>query len=159
MLPKQFIINWTQKFIHGWLIFCVGGVGSLTYFDGLLPGHTHGEHPFHLSIFEESPHVHNPLPPLPEDLAERARFWLVSRLNPQTDMLNAAQTLAHGLSHFFASDLSGGYLLTAAHLKIFALFVLFGSVALAALDKRSAWLPPPDKPPIFLSQPVFKKSH
>ncbi len=148
MLSKQRVISFAEKLIYGWLIFCVGGVGSLTYFDGLLPGHEHGEHPYHLTIFEESPHVHNPLPPPRQILAKQARFWLISRLNPQTDILSIAQNLANGFTRFFASGLSDGYILTAAHLKIFDLPSLFGPIALAALNGRSAWLSPLDKPPI-----------
>jgi hypothetical protein len=151
MLPKNILITWIQKLSYGWLVFCVGGVGSLTYFDAFAPGHEHGQHPFHLSIFEEVGHHHEAPLPQPEALTEQMRFWLTSRFNPQTDFLGAAQNLASGFTRFFGSGLSDGYILTAAHCKIFDLLLLFGSVVLAGLTGQSTWLAPPEKPPTSLS--------
>jgi hypothetical protein len=150
MLHHKILAVWIKKLFYGWLIFCIGGVSSLTYFDGFAPGHEHGRHPYHLSIFDEAPHAHNPLPPLSEDLAEQMRFWLVSHLNPLTNILRAAQNFAPGFSSFFASGLGDGYILMATRFKIFHLPALFDVVALATLNGRSAWLVPLDKPPIFL---------
>ncbi|MBE7556334.1 MAG: hypothetical protein HS126_35225 [Anaerolineales bacterium] len=150
MLHHTILTGRIKKLFYGWLIFCVGGVSSLAYFDGFAPGHEHGQHPYHLSIFDEAAHAHNPLPPLHEDLTEQMRFWLASRLNPQADFFVAAQNLGVGFSRFFASGLGDGYILTAAYLKIFGLPSLFGSVERIAFKGRSAWPIPLDKPPIFL---------
>ena len=149
MRPKQLVISWTQKFVYSWLVFCVGGVGSLTYFDGFLPGHEHAHHPYHWSLFEQPGHTHNPLPPRPEVLAEQMRFWLVSRLNPQTDFV-ATQNLGPGFARFFASGLSDGYILTTLPPHIFDQPALSGSVSSAGLAGRSAALAPPEKPPRFI---------
>lgn len=149
MLPKQLVLNWMQKLIYGWLIFCIGGVGPLTYFDGFTPGHAHDEHPYHWTIFEGPPHVHNPLPPLSETLAEQDHFWLISHLTFQTELLISAQSLTSGFSRFFTSGLSDGYILTASHLKVVNLPARFSLITLVALTGRSAWLAPPDKPPTF----------
>ncbi|MBE7467519.1 MAG: hypothetical protein DPW09_15035 [Anaerolineae bacterium] len=147
MLRDKILRVWIKKLVYGWLIFCVGGVSSLTYFDGLLPGHEHDQHPYHLSIFEESSHTHQHGSSPPETEVEQIRFWLVSRLNPQTDFILATQNLGPGLSQFFTSGLSDGYILTIAQLNIFALPPLLGSIALAALSKQSVSLAPLDKPP------------
>jgi hypothetical protein len=151
MLPKnnQIAIAWIQKLIYGWLIFCIGGGGSLTYFDGFLPGHEHGEHPFHLSLLEGSAHAHHLSLSQSEVLTERMRFWLASRLNPQANFISDPQNLAPGFSTFFSSGLSDGYILIAARSQIISLPLCFGPVALAALTGQSAWLAPPEKPPLL----------
>jgi hypothetical protein len=64
MLLKEIYRDWFQKFIYAFLVFCIGGINSLVYFDDFLPGHEHGLHPYHLSIWTEPVHHHNPLPPL-----------------------------------------------------------------------------------------------
>ncbi len=151
MLRRKKLMTWFQKSIHSLLIVCLGGIGSLTYFDGFLPGHEHGEHPYHWVVFAEPAHSHNPLPPPPEVQAARARSWLVMRLNPYTDFLNVAQAFEPGFARFFTTGLSSGYILTAAGLKTVPLPCLLGSVVQAVLTGRSAWLPPPHKPPIFLA--------
>jgi hypothetical protein len=152
MPSKQRVISLAQKFIYGWLIFCIGGVGPLTYFDGLLPGHEHKQHPFHFSVFESvDHHHHNPLPPLPtpEILAQQARLWLIRRFMPETDVLVAHQ-LTSGLAYFFSSGLSDGYLLTAGQASLFYDNFHFGSATPYVLAGRSALLPPFEKPPQLL---------
>src|SRR5262245_34325468 len=104
MMPKRLVTSWVQKLIHGWLIFCIGGVGSMTYFDGFMPGNAHDQHPYHWTIFEESSHVENPLPPLPETL-DRVHLWRVTLLSVYADILSTPQNLALGFSQFFVSGL------------------------------------------------------
>lgn len=142
MLLYRILWGWIKKLVYGWLIFCVGGVGSLTYFDGLMPGHKHGQHPYHLSIFEESSHAHPHEPHLPETETGLIRFRFIRNLNPQADFLVAAPNFNPGLSQFFASGLSNGYLLTITQFKIFAFPSLLGSTALVALSRQSASLGP-----------------
>lgn len=149
MLRHKVLRLWIEKLVYGWLMFCVGGVGSLTYFDGLLPGHEHGQHPYHLSIFEESSHGHHHESPLPEIETEQTRFWFIRGLNPQADLILTVQNLNPGLTQFFVSGLSNGYLLTIAQFKIFTFPALLGSIAPAALSGQSVSLAPHDKPPSF----------
>lgn len=143
---------WIKKLVYGWLIFCVGGVGSLTYFDGLMPGHEHGQHPFHLSIFEESSHGHHHELHQPKAKTEIGliRLWFIRNLNAQADFILAAQNLSPGLSQFFVSGLSSGYLVPIAQFRFFTFPSLLGSTALVALSGQSASLAPHDKPPSFL---------
>jgi hypothetical protein len=150
MPSKKILKIWLQKFIYGLLIFCVGGLGSLTYFDGFLPGHEQGRHPYHLSIFEEPAHNHDhhlPSPPEPKVLAQQMNLRLAGRFRGQADFILAQQHLTSGLLQFFQSGLSDGYLLTVACGDIFNNITLFGSIGLAILTGRSALLPLPDPPP------------
>jgi hypothetical protein len=147
MRLKKALLIWTQKFFYGWLIFCIGGIGSLTYFDGFLPGHDQGQHPYHLSLLE-APNHHHDSPsdsPEPEDRAQPPSLWLISRWG--ADFIMAQQHLAAGLAQFFASGLNDGYLLTRAHFQIFNDTSPLGSLLLVILTGRSALLPPPEKPP------------
>lgn len=150
MFLKKSLTIWAQKFIYGWLIFCIGGIGSLTYFDGFLPGHEHAQHPYHLSILEGVHHHSHDSLPLPlqsEVLAQRISLWLVSRFRIDIDFIVAQQHLAPGLAQFFASGLNHGYLLTVGRAHIFNNTSFFGSVMVHILTGRSALLPPPEKPP------------
>lgn len=142
MLQKNVLGDWIQKLLYSWLVFCVGGVGSLTYFDGFLPGHDHGEHPYHMSIFEESAHSHHSHSSQYETLAYYIRF----RLNPRTILIGVAQNLIPGFSRIFVSGLSDGYILTTVRLRICGPLP-FGLVACATFTGQSAWIAPPDKPP------------
>lgn len=142
MLQKNIWGDWIEKLLYGWLIFCVGGVGSLTYFDGFLPGHEHGEHPYHVSIFEESTHSHHPRSPQYNTLTYYIRF----RLNPRTLLIGEAQNQIPGFSRIFASGLSDGYILITIRPKIFVP-PIFGPVTYAAVTRQSAWIAPPEKPP------------
>jgi hypothetical protein len=147
MLLQKRVIASLRKLIYGLLIFCIGGIGSLTYFDGFLPGHEHGQHPYHWTIFEEPSHTHTHSPSPPKKLAPPASFWLFARQNHQHDLLHLAQTLAPGFARFFASGLSDGYILTTAGLTLLDLPRLFTARPPAALFEQSAWLAPPDRPP------------
>jgi hypothetical protein len=144
---KYRLMTLLQKFIYIWLIFCLGGVGPLIYFDGSMPGHEPGEHPYHVSIFEEASHIHNPLPPQPEALVEQLGFELFSQLDPHFHLIIAAQTFTPGFSQFFTSGLSKDYVLTTAPLKIFNLPSLFRPVNALSVTGQSAFSAPPDKPP------------
>ncbi|MFN8459355.1 MAG: hypothetical protein U0401_32675 [Anaerolineae bacterium] len=147
MLPKNILGDLIQKLLYGWLIFCVGGVSSLTYFDGFLPGHEHGEHPYHLSFFEEPAHIHHLHPPQPETLVE----YINSHLNPQIIVIGVAHEIVSGFSSIFVSGLNDGYILTVIGLKIFDPLHLFGSIIQASFDGQSAWVAPLEKPPSVYS--------
>ena len=139
MRLKKVLIGWFQQFIYILLIFCIGGVGSLAYFDAFLPGHAPGHHPYHLSILEESVHVHNPLPPLPE--AEVLALFTMAYQS----------TVPSGIVCFCHLSPSHDYLLTVIHINLFSDTSLFNHISVTTLVRRSAWLLLPDKPP----QPYF----
>jgi hypothetical protein len=156
MLLKKAFMTWGQKFICGWLIFCIGGIGSLTYFDAFLPGHAPGQHPYHLSILEESDHHYRDNPDhKPPTLISEARvflvhmqLWALRRFRPEADFIMPVYQLAPGLAQFFVSGLASGYLVVSTWTHLFNHLPLFGSVAQTALFWQSAWLAPPEKPPI-----------
>jgi len=132
---KKVVIGWAQNVIYSLLIFCIGGVGSLAYFDAFLPGHAQGHHPYHLSILEESVHVHNPLPPLPE--AEVLALFTTAYQS----------TVPNGKVCFCHLSPSHDYLLTVIHINLFSDTSLFNRILVTTLVRRSIWLSLPDKPP------------
>ena len=136
MLP-----NWIERIVFYLLIICVGGVGSITYFDAFLPGH--GPHPYHLSILENR-HPHNPLPPPPR----AATGSLTGQFTGQP-VLGMGQGLMPGLTQFFQSGLNNGYLLAEGQITIDNTPALADRVLTDILPGRSALLLPPDKPPTF----------
>jgi hypothetical protein len=140
-------MNLLHKLFYIWLIFCLGGVGPLIYFDGFTPGHEHGEHPYHVTIFEEVSHLHNPLPPEPEPLAEQVALELLNQLDSHSHLLIAAQPLIPGFSRFFTSGLNNGYVLITTPFKVFNLPSFFRPVSVLRVTGQSAFLAPPDKPP------------
>jgi hypothetical protein len=130
---------WIEKIIYGLLVLCVGGVGSLTYFDAFVPQHTH---PYHLTILEEPNHSHNPLP-LP---VETARQRLKSQLAAHPTLL-AAHDAIPGLAFFTQSTLGQGYVLTEGRIEFCVCPSLIGRLPAVDPAERSALLLPPDKPP------------
>ena len=134
---------WIEKIIYGLLVFCVGGVGSLTYFDAFLPHHAH---PYHLTIMERPNHVHNPLPLPAEAAGHLLRQRLESQLSPYPILL-AAQGSTPGLAFFTQSILSQGYVLTDGRIEFCACSSLTGQLTISDPAENSALLPPPDKPP------------
>ncbi len=134
MLLEKVLRGWTQKFTYAFLIFYIGGVDSLVYFDGFLPGHEHGLHPYHLSIGAESRHSHNPLPPPSQ--------------SGDLTLLNAVDRNAvHGVVCSCHLSSSHDYLLTIAHSNLLSDSPFFNRLVTASVAERSAWLSPPDKPP------------
>ena len=134
---------WIERMIYGLLLFCVGGVSSLTYFDAFL---SHHAHPYHLTILEGPDHVHNPLP-LP---AETAQGYLRQRLDSQVapqPILLAAQGSTSGQAFFAQSTLSQGYVLTDGRIELCICPPLTGRLQTVAPARPSALLLPPDKPP------------
>ena len=129
------------------LVFFVGGVSSLTYFDAFLPGHESGRHPYHLTIFEEAAHHHNPLSPAVEKAAQSIEQWQLLRLKGSANFLMAHHHQQPGFVQFFQSGLSRGYLLLAAPVDVPSLAEPSGRIRELWLAGRSAWLPPPEKPP------------
>lgn len=136
----RFLID---RIIYGLLLLCVGGVGSLAYFDAFLPDHAH---PYHLTILEGPDHAHNPLP-LPAEIAQESlRQRLASQLTPRA-ILVAAYGSTPGLAFFTQSTLSHGYVLTDGRIEFCACFSLTGRLPANDPTESSTLLPPPDKPP------------
>ena len=134
---------WVERIIYGLLLFCVGGVSSLTYFDAFLPRHAH---PYHLTILDGPDHAHNPLP-LPAEIAQESlRQRLASQL-PLRPILVAAHNSTPGLAFFTQSTLSQGYVLTDDRIEFCACSSLIGQLPGSDPAESSALLPPPDKPP------------
>jgi hypothetical protein len=122
---------WIERVIYGLLLVCVGGVGSLTYFDAFLPHHAH---PYHLTILEGLDHAHNPLP-LP---AETAQEYLRQRLETQFapyPILLAGRGSTPGLAFFIQSTLSQGYVLTNDRIEFCAFLALTGRLPFPGVRK------------------------
>jgi hypothetical protein len=132
-----------QKFIQILLVFFVGGVASLTYFDAFLPGHDHQLHPYHVSLFEQPDHHHNPLP----DRTELIANWLAVNLSGQTHSIGQPFAFSSATAQFFQSGLSRGYLLMMVDDNLRVNRPFLGRVQEEWLQDNSAWLPPPLKPP------------
>lgn len=135
---------WIEKIVYGLLVLGVGGVGSLTYFDAFLPDHD--AHPYHISLWEQPAHAHNPLPPPPEIVAERLRQQLSIRFSGQPTLTGGQSGLA-GLPDYAQagqrySCLGGAELLFSPRQPALAARLPAYSAA-----GRPALLLPPDKPP------------
>lgn len=147
-VTKQPISRWINNFINGLLIFCVGGIGPLTYFDGFSPHHSH---PFHLSIFgsvpdhEQGSHCHG-LGEL-DYQQQPVEQWRIDPAARLTTVYTADPQTTSGFAHFFQSGLSHGFLLTGTELDIGAARSLYQRMPAGSLTERSIWLPPPKKPP------------
>jgi hypothetical protein len=137
---------WTKKFVCSLLIFCLGGVGPLIYTNPL--SSHQGVKIFSIAIFE---------PPL--DLSALAALrgaapnqilsrLLAQRFAAQADFISP-QPLVPSLVRIFQSDLSHSSLLPPGY-SLLLLLCLTRPPLAAPVSGRSAHLPPPDKPPIFL---------
>jgi hypothetical protein len=133
--------QWVDKFIAGWLIVAVGGLGSLAYCDSFLPGHEH--HAYHLSILAE--------PQTEPDPAAHAHQHVASRpaghFMPGLALMIADQGFLPGAEPFIQSSLHDGYLLTVAHVTMLQSLSFSRSLSRIVPKARAAWLPPSDKPP------------
>ncbi|MCL4294525.1 MAG: hypothetical protein KJ077_02300 [Anaerolineae bacterium] len=134
MLLKEVFRGWLQKFSYAFLIFCIGGMDSLIYFDGFLPGHEHGLHPYHLSIWTEPVHHHNPLPP-------------PSQSNILTLLTTTYQNTTQGVTCSCHLSPSNASLLTITQTNFFIDSPFFNRIFASSVVGRSIWLSPPDKPP------------
>lgn len=138
MLPA-----WIKKSIYGLLIFFVGGMGSLVYFDAFVPEHTH---PYHLSILEDGSHSHSPLPlPAPKAPQPFVGRWLTS------PALLASHSAAAGLIADFLNVSGDGCLMAGGRASIRYPLTQYGRVPALLLTDNSAVLQPPDKPPTLLA--------
>jgi hypothetical protein len=151
---KRTISNWINNAIYGLLIFCLGGVGPLTYFDAFSPHHGH---PFHLSLFGRvSDHPHEShCPGLDEQHHQHgqpAGSWQLKPLGEPGAAYTADQQTLPGFARFFQSGLSHGFLLTGAEIDIGPARSLSHRIPAASPAERSIGLPPPEKPP-SLSHP------
>ena len=149
MLMRKMWLTTLEKTLYILLIFCLGGVSSLTYFDAYLPGHEHGMHPYHLSLFEQV-HHHSPLPAPLEVVKPAIERWVVSTLYGPIPVLSTPQAQAPGVAHFFNSGLSLGFLLTKDLAGLIDDPPLLGWVGQLTLSAQSATVLPPDKPPPFV---------
>ena len=134
---------WIEKIVYGLLVLCVGGVGSLTYFDAFLPDHAH---PYHLTILEGPNHTHNPLPIPAETSTQLLQQRLVGQLTTHP-ILTASQNAVPGPTHFSGSAFSNGFLITESPVFLCNCPSLSNRVWIGDLAKNSALLIPPDKPP------------
>jgi len=159
MLRKKVLNVWGEKFIYAWLVFCMGGVNSLAYADAFLPGHERASHYYHLSIFEEAGHIHNPLPrpPALEVLAQPGFAFTSSRLDTQANFTLADQYAGHGAACFCHASPGHGYILTVADPNLLNNVSLLSRILTSPIAGRSAWLSPPDKPPATFRLSIFSR--
>ncbi len=155
MDSKKIAVPWPQKIIYGLLIFCVGGIGPLTFFDAFTPDHAH---PYHFSLLERQrnahPHQHNHkhLPDSAGLSTQQTDRSLPKRLPASPYFVAAQQGIVSGVASFFQSGLSCGYLLTIIQRGIISNNTLLSYISLSPVTGYSAWLPPPENPPsIFFS--------
>jgi hypothetical protein len=149
VVSKRTISNWINNAIYGLLIFCLGGVGPLTYFDAFSPYHSH---PFHLSIFGSVHDQHRDVhcPGLDEQQHQHwqpAGSWQLKSLALLAVAYTAEQQTLPGFARFFQSGLSHGFLLSGAEIDIGPASSLSFGIPAASLADRSIGLPPPEKPP------------
>jgi hypothetical protein len=144
LLSRTRIVTSLKNIIYGLLLLCVGGIGPLTYLDGLSPHN--GVQAYHIAILE-STRVRRPLTSPPEFLTQLLRQRLLSQASGQTDFVSARPQAGSGLAHFFASGLSQGYLLNSASSINFNDTSPVSRVVPTTLIGRSVWLSPPEKPP------------
>jgi hypothetical protein len=143
---KQGFTPWVHKFIAGWLIVAVGGLGSLAYCDSFLPGHEH--HAYHLSVLKEPQAAPNRAEPSPAAQAQRhVGSRPAGRFMPGLALMIADQGFPPGAEPFIQSSLHDGYLLSVAHAHMLQSLSLSRSLLRIVPRARAAWLPPPEKPP------------
>jgi hypothetical protein len=143
---KQGFTPWIHKFIAGWLIVAVGGLGSLAYSDSFLPGHEH--HAYHLSVLQEpgaAPDLAAPSPAAPAHHALQG--WPAGRFMPGPTLTIAYPGFPPGAVPFVQSGLHDDYLLSVAHAHRLQSASLSRSLLRIVPTARSAWLPPLEKPP------------
>jgi len=138
-----------QYIIRIFLIFTVGGVASITYFDALSPSHIVGEHPFHITIFE-TPHPHRPLPQPTEQLIKIIQHTPHTFDQGKITFLEISTSIANSSHHDFQTGGSLSYLLAKIGINHKIDYPLIGWVHSVPLNRTTVWLPPPDKPPSLL---------
>lgn len=141
---KKVLISWIIKVIHGWLIFCVGGLAPLTFSTPLSP---HRDVPsVSIALFEAPPHFS--VDPANFDLLSASVQWLwrTQAFKPHAKT-HSLESFTPSLVQFFQSNLSSGYLLGVARTCLVLQTALFCLIALDVFTGRSALLPPFEKPP------------
>jgi hypothetical protein len=149
MANKRRFVNWINHLIYGLLIFCLGGVGPLTYFDAFSPHHNH---PFHLSLFDSASDHHHEIhcPGLDEQYHKHQQTtgsWQLKPIGESGPAYTASQQTLPGFARFFQSGLSYGFLLTGTEIVIGLANSPSYRIPAAPLTDRSVGLPPPEKPP------------
>jgi hypothetical protein len=143
---KQGFALWVHKFIAGSLIMAVGGLGSLAYCDSFLPGHEH--HAYHLSVLEEPRADPDLVAPSPAAQAHhRTQSWPAGRYVPGPALMIAFQGFPPSAATFIPSGLHDDFLPSMAHAYMLQSTSLSRSLLRIVPTARSAWLPPPEKPP------------
>lgn len=142
-------LKWWQKLISGLLVFFVGGVGSLTYFDAFLPNHDHALHPFHISIFEGHGHDHHHAAETgsPSPASQNLRPIGAALVGGQAQFNTTQTSLPPGLAQFLDSGLSAGYLLTSLAGWLLIASSPIGRLRLDNWSGRAGGVAPPAKPP------------
>jgi hypothetical protein len=150
MLAKKIIVARLNQLFYSLLLVCVGGLGPLTYAEALSPHQ--GVRTYRIVILERV----RRLPATPPDFVlSLLRQQLLGQAWGQTDFVSASSNVVPGLARFFESGLSQGYLLTSPQPVIVNYATPGGKIAATPLTGRSAWLAPPDKPPIIPQLNLF----
>ena len=136
-----------QKIICGLLIFFVGGVGSLTYFDAFLPNHAHALHPFHISLLEGAGLGHHHSHEAEVQPGQVGWPIWASLALGQAQLHASLSSLPPGLAQFLDSGLSAGYLLISLAGWLLIAGSPTGRIRLGNWSGRSAGVLPPEKPP------------
>lgn len=134
---------WAQKFICGWLIFCVGGLAPLTFSTSLSP---HRDvPPVYIALFSPPRHFSADAAQTGPLAASLRWAWQTHGFTTDSEFYSF-ESFVPSLIQSFQSNIGQAYLLAAqAHLVFPAL--LYGLIALYVLSGRSALLPPIEKPP------------
>jgi hypothetical protein len=144
MRPKKVLMIWAQKFIYGWLIFCVGALAPLTSSTPLSP---HWDVPsVYIAIFDSPPYFSFPSNLSEPIVSQLEQVWSAQRFNPNSNF-RSFESFVPSLARFFQSSMSDGYLLTVARAYLLYQASLVGLIALYIFSGRSAVLPPLEKPP------------
>ncbi|MFN8453329.1 MAG: hypothetical protein U0401_01440 [Anaerolineae bacterium] len=140
MRPKKVLKTWAQKFVYGWLIFCVGGLAPLTFNTPLSP---HRDIPtVYIALFDSPPHFSFPS----AHAASFKQVWQSQGFTANSTG-HTLDSFIPSLVHYFQSNLSNGYLLTVARASLILPASLCGLIALYILSGHSALLSPLEKPP------------
>ncbi len=151
LVSKAALAGWIKKFFYGVLIFWVGGVGPLIYFESFSSHQSVAD--YQVVVLGKS--VRSPKLPSAlrealsqQDLNQRAGNWLAT----SGPFLKTAQFVAPNTTPFFLSIFRDGHLLLITQVTMLSTLAFFDRVLIVIPNGSSAWLPPPEKPPTsFLS--------
>lgn len=140
---------WTRKVLYGLLIFWVCGVGPLVYFESF--SSHRGLRGYQPTILGKSARP-TQLPPalvqaLNQHLNRTPANWVIP-----SRWATAYRVATFSIAHYFVSIFGDGFgLLMTQHISLDNFF-FFGPVSVISYGGSSAWLPPPEKPPLLFSE-------